>query len=195
MKKIAAVFSTTVLTLALLSGCGQAAEQPKQGATQPAQGGNQATQPEASKPNDALAEFPAVVLPYKVDPNTVIAEYQGGKLTAKELETFLRTINFLNPQQGAMVQHADSNAVKDYVRQYVATKILAQRSDETMKAEALKQAEATFDNYKKQYTERLEKNEQNFTKLLEAQGVTKEQLLEQMQLINSSISVLDKGID
>lgn len=194
MKKFVAVLSTTVLTLTLLSGCGQAAGQPKTDTPPPAQGGKEAAKPDAEKP-DVFAQFPAVKLPYTNDPNTVLAEYKGGKLTEKEFETFLRTINFLNPQQGATLQFADSKALKDYVRQYTATKILFSRADETMKAAALKQAGERFESYKKQYVEHLDKNEQNFTKLLEKQGLTKDEVIGQMQLIDSSIGVLEKGID
>lgn len=194
MKKFVAVLSTTVLTLTLLSGCGQAAEQPKTGTTQPTEGGKEAAKPDAQK-NDVLAQFPAIKMPYTNDPNAVLAEYQGGKLTEKEFETFLRTINFLNPQQGASIQFADSAAIKDYVRQYTATKILFSRADDAVKTAAMKQAEVRFDSYKKQYVQRLDNNEQNFTKMLEAQGLTKDELLGQVQLIDSSIGVLEKRID
>lgn len=199
MKKFVAVLSTTVLTLTLLSGCGSAA-QGKPGestATQPAKGENQAAKPsgENNETDQMLAQFPAVKLPYSMDANAVIAEYQGGKVTARELDMFLRTLNFLNPAQGNALQFADSNAVKDLVRQYVATQILFNRANDKIKADAQKQAEDTFANYKKQYVERLGNNEQNFDKLLEKQGVTREVLIQQMQLINSSIGVLDKDID
>lgn len=194
MKKFVAVLSTTVLTLTLLSGCGQAAGQPKPETSTPAQGGSEAAKPDAEK-TDVLAQFPAVKLPYTNDPNAVLAEYNGGKLTEKEFDTFLRTINFLNPQQGASLQFADSAAIKDYVRQYTGTKILFDRADETMKTAAMKQAEERFESYKQQYVERLDKKEENFTKLLEQQGLTKDDLLKQMQLIDSSIGVLEKGID
>ncbi len=194
MKRFLTVLTTTVVAVSLLSACGKNAEsaQPApSNQTQP--GGSQGAAPADSK--DPLAQFPALKLPFSVDPNTVIADYQGGKLTAKEFENFLRALNFLNPQQGAMIETADTEALKTYVREYAASKILSGRADAKVKKESNKQAETTFSRLKEQYMERLGKDEAKFTKLLEGQGVTKDEVVKQMELINNSIGVLQSGID
>lgn len=193
MKRFVAILSTTALAIALLSGCGKSDEkaQPSQpNTTQPAGDKNQ-----AANPNDPLSQFSALQLPFTLDPNAAITEYQGGKVSGKEFEDFLKTLNFINPQQGSMIAMADQESVKMFAREYTATKILASRADDKVKKEAHDQAVATFDKVKQQYMALLGKDEKNFDKLMEKLNVTKEMTVEQMALINSSIDVLKKGID
>lgn len=193
MKRFVAILSTTALALTLLSGCGKSDEktQPTQpNATQPAGDSGQ-----AANPNDPLSRFAALKLPFTVDPNAAITEYQGGKVTGKEFEDFLKTLNFINPQQGNMIASADQESVKMFAREYTATKILASRADDKAKKEANDQSLATFDKVKQQYVSLLGKDEKNFDKLLAQQGITKDVVIQQMTLINSSIGALKKDID
>jgi foldase protein PrsA len=194
MKRTIAILSTAILAVALMSGCGnkdeksQASQPPAQ--TQPAQNSNQPTDP-----NDPLAQFPAVKLPFTVDPDAAIVEYQGGKLTGKEFETFLRVINFLNPQQGGMIEAADQETLKVYAREYAATKILAARADAQIEKESKELAEKTFENIKGQYLAMLGKDPSKFDKLMQNHGLSKDTVMNQMVLINNSIHVLKKGVD
>lgn len=194
MKRTIAILSSTVLAVTILSGCGKSEDkaQPTQppSQSQPAQGENQ-----AADPNDPVAQFPALKLPYTVDPNATVVEYQGGTLTGKEFETFLRTISFLNPQQGGMIEAADKEALKVFAREYTATKILAARADDKTTQESQKMAETTFEKIKAQYLAILGKDESKFTKLMQNQGVSKEVVMGQMVLINNSINVLKKDVD
>ncbi|GED60568.1 peptidylprolyl isomerase [Brevibacillus formosus] len=190
MKRSVAILSSAVLVVALMAGCGGKAEEAKQETKTPANqtdGSNQAA-------NDPLVQFPKLTLPYAADQKAVVVEYQGGTVTGKEFEEFLRVINFMNPQQGTMIEMADSNALKAFAREYTATKVLASRSDEAMKKESKELAEKTFDKIKTQYMGFLGKDEAQFTKLMEGQGVTKDMIINQMDLINQSINVMKKNI-
>ncbi|NGQ96476.1 foldase [Brevibacillus sp. SYP-B805] len=192
MKRITTVIMVSVLALAVIvTACGNdqkaATNTPAQ--TQPAQGGEQAANPE-----DPLSQFPALKLPYTVEPNATITEYQGGKLTAKEFEDFLRTISFLNPQQREMIEAADQESLKNFAREFTATKILAARADDAIRKESQNTAEKTFDKVKSQYIAMLGKDAGAFDKLMQNQGLTRELVVSQMALINDSIGVLKQGI-
>ncbi|MGK5511126.1 peptidylprolyl isomerase [Brevibacillus formosus] len=191
MKRSVAILSSAVLVVALMAGCGGKAEEAKQETKTPANqtdGSNQAA-------NDPLVQFPKLTLPYAADQKAVIVEYQGGTVTGKEFEEFLRVINFMNPQQGTMIEMADSKSLKAFAREYTATKVLAGRSDDAMKKESKELAEKTFEKIKTQYMGFLGKDEAKFNKLLEGQGVTKDMVVNQMDLINQSINVMKKNID
>jgi parvulin-like peptidyl-prolyl isomerase len=192
MKRIITVVMLPVVALAILGGCGKDEEKaatntPAQ--TQPVNGGNQ-----AENPNDPASQFPPLKLPYTVEPDVAIAEYQGGKLTAKEFEEFLRTISFLNPQQREMIEMADQESLKNYAREYTGTKILAARANEVIRKESKDQAEKTFDKIKSQYIAMLGKDAGAFDKLMNNHGLSKELVVSQMTLINESIGVLKNGI-
>ncbi|MFF0830575.1 peptidylprolyl isomerase [Brevibacillus sp. NPDC003359] len=191
MKRSVAILSSAVLVVALMTGCGGKAEEAKQDPTTPANqtdGSNQAA-------DDPLVQFPKLTLPYSADQKAVVVEYQGGTVTGQEFEEFLRVINFMNPQQGTMIEMADSNSLKAFAREFTATKVLASRSDDAMKKESKELAEKTFEKIKTQYMGFLGKDEAQFNKLMEGQGVTKDMIVNQMDLINQSISVMKKNID
>ncbi|MFD2370160.1 peptidylprolyl isomerase [Brevibacillus sp. GCM10020057] len=194
MKRSVAILSSAVLVVALMAGCGKADEnaQPQTPANQTG-GYGQGNQ--AANAADPLVQFPKLTLPFTVDPNAAIVEYQGGTMNGKEFEEFLRVINFMNPQQGGMIEAADDSNLKAFAREYTATKVLAARADEAVQKESRELAEKTFDKIKNQYLGFLGKDEAKFNKLMEGQGVTKEMVVGQMALINDSIGVLKKGID
>ncbi|MGQ7278597.1 peptidylprolyl isomerase [Brevibacillus thermoruber] len=193
MKRSVAILSSAVLVVALLTGCGKGddnAEASKPtNQNQPAQAGDQANA------NDPLAQFPKLNLPFSVDPNAAVVEYQGGTLSGKEFETFLRVINFLNPMQGQMIEAADQEMLKTFAREFTATKILAAKADAAIEKESRETAEKSFDKIKGQYLSLLGKDEAKFDKLMENQGVSKDVVIDQMTLINNSINVLKKNID
>lgn len=194
MKRSVAILSSAVLVVALMAGCGKAEEQaqPQTPANQ-TEGNGQGNQ--AADATDPLAQFPKLTLPFTVDPSAAIVEYQGGTVSGKEFEEFLRVINFMNPQQGGMIEAADENSLKIFAREYAATKVLAARADATVQKESKDLAEKTFDKIKTQYLSFLGKDEAKFAKLMEGQGVTQDMAVGQMALINDSIGVLKKGID
>ncbi|MBO8164878.1 MAG: peptidylprolyl isomerase [Brevibacillus sp.] len=175
---LAAVLACSVLAV----GCGKADEK------QQAESGGQAEQ------NDPLAQFPGLTLPYEADPDAVLAEYEGGKLTGEEFESFLRMLNFLQPGQGLAIQGADQEMLKTYVREYTGTKLLADRADQKMVDEAKKQAEETFDRFKQQYLTILNNEEAKFDKLLKNQKITRDSVVERMTTINASINYLRSQI-
>jgi parvulin-like peptidyl-prolyl isomerase len=188
MKRSVAFLSSAVLVVALLTGCGgdnntDASNQTNQ---------NQAAGDQA---NDPLAQFPKLNLPFKVDQNAAVVEYQGGTLSGKEFETFLRVINFLNPMQGQMIEVADQEMLKTFAREFTATKILAAKADAAIEKESRETAEKSFDKIKEQYLSLLGNDNAKFDKLMENQGVTKNLVIDQMTLINNSINVLKKNID
>ncbi|USG65911.1 peptidylprolyl isomerase [Brevibacillus ruminantium] len=194
MKRSVALLSSAVLVVSLLTGCGGAAGKDSASKpadqTQPAQNGEQATQPD-----DVLDQFKKLTLPYTVEPKTALVEYKDGTLSAEEFETFLRVINFLNPMQGMMIESADQESLKMFAREYTATKILASRADAAMEKEAKELAEQTFESLKIQYMGLLGKDDAKFEKLMSNQGLDKETVVGQMELINKSMTVLRKGID
>lgn len=196
MKRSVAILSSAVLVVALMTGCGKAEEkaQPSQQppANQTTGAGDKGNQ--AADPNDPLAQFPKLTLPFDVEPKATIVEYQGGTLTGQEFETFLRVINFMNPQQGGMIEVADKDALKNFAREYTATKILASRADAAIQKESQDLADKTFEKIKGQYLGFFGKDEAKFSKFMEGQGVTKEMVVNQMALINDSINVLKKGV-
>ncbi|MED1795088.1 peptidylprolyl isomerase [Brevibacillus nitrificans] len=192
-KRSVAILSSAVLVMALMAGCGKADNNAQpQTPTNQTEGSGQGNQ--AADANDPLVKFPKLTLPFTVEPNAALVEYQGGTMNGKEFEEFLRVINFMNPQQGGMIEAADENALKAFAREYTATKILAARADETMKKDSKELAEKTFEKIKTQYMGLLDKDEAKFTKLMEGQSVSKELVVNQMALINDSINVLKKGI-
>jgi len=187
-----AILSAAILTLALLAGCGgdkgQAAGE--QNPASQTDGG----QADGDANVDPLAMFPKLELPYTAEADATIVEYQGGKLNAQEFETFLRVINFINPQQGGMIAQADQEMLKFFAREYTGTKILAARADEATRKASRDQAEQTFDQIKKQYVMLLGE-ESKFDSVMKGQGLTKETVIEQMAVINDSIAVLNGEID
>lgn len=194
-KRSLAILSTVVLTMALLAGCGSADEAQTGDETPASQDAGQ-KEGAAENADDPLTMFPKLELPYTAEAGATIVEYQGGKLTAEEFETFLRVINFINPQQGAMIGMADQEMIKTFAREYTATKILADRADEAGHPESKKQAEQTFEQIKGQYLSIFgEGGESKFDTFVKGQGVTKETIVEQMAIINDSITVLSNDID
>lgn len=192
MKRLWTMLSATVLITALVAGCGNDAgkaqpNQPNQ--EQPAAGGDQ-----AANPNDPVSQFPALKLPVTLEPDAAITEYKGGKLTGKEFETFLRTLSFVNPAQRQMLEAADQETLKSYAREYTATKILSARATDAINKESRDQAVSTYDKLRTQYLSILGKDEKNFDKMLANQGLTKDQIIAEMALINSSIGVLKSEI-
>ncbi|GEB34025.1 MULTISPECIES: peptidylprolyl isomerase [Brevibacillus] len=194
MKRSVAILSSAVLVVALMTGCGKAEENAQQNQNPSSQTDGNKQGNQATDANDPLTQFPKLTLPYTADAKAVVVEYQGGTITGQEFEEFLRVINFMNPQQGTMIEAADNQALKAFAREYTATKILASRSDDAMKKEAKDLADKTFEKIKGQYMGFLGKDEAKFTKLMEGQGVTKEMVTNQMALINESITVLKKNI-
>ncbi len=191
-KRFIMVLSTTALAIALLAGCGksdQQAQPAKADQSQPAQPG------QTTNPNDPLAQFPPVKIPFTIGADEAVVEYQGGKVTGKQFEMFLKTISFFNPQQREMIEAADKNSLQNFAREYTGTVILAARADDAMKAAARKQSEETYGKLKAQYQQMLGKDEATYNKLLENHGLTKEEIINQMTLINSSIEVLKKKVD
>lgn len=195
MNRSLAILSSVALTFALLTGCGNAKEN-EQGA-----GNTPSNQTDAGKngqqaedPNDPLAQFPKLDMPFTVEPDATIVEYQGGKMTGKEFETFLRVINFMNPQQGGMIEVAGKDELKAFAREYTATKILSDRADDAVKKESKDMAEQTFEKIKGQYLAFFGKDEAKFDKFMEGQAVSKEIIVDQMTIINNSINVLKKEI-
>lgn len=184
----------SAIAVGLLSGCGKADEQAapttpaKTDQSQPAAGetGADAT--------DALAQFPAVKLPFTVKDEDVVVEYQGGKLTGKEFTEFLRVLSFLNPPQRQAIEAADQNTLKNYAREYSATKILSERADEAARKQAQTDAEASYEKVKSQYLSILGNDEKKFETLLKNHGLQKDQIVAQMALINGSIGSLKKDI-
>ena len=194
-KKIWMVLSTTTLALALLAGCGKANDQKAQ-PNQPAPA-NQA-QPAAgagNNANDPLAQFPPLKVPFTLGADDAVVEYQGGKVTGKQFVTFLKTISFFNPQQREMIEAADKAALQNYAHEYAGTVILSARADDKSKAAAQTQSEQTYEKIKGQYQQMIGKDEATYTKLLSNLGLTKEEIVNQMTLINSSIEVLKKSVD
>lgn len=193
-KRFLMVLSTTTLAIALLAGCGKGDNQ----AQQPAQPGQSQPAPGADQNNNAatdpLAQFPPLKVPFTIGAEDVIAEFQGGKLTGKQFETFLKTISFFNPQQREMIEAADKAALQNYVREYTGTIILASRADAKAKDAASKQSETSYAGLKGQYVQMLNNDEANYKKLLETHGLTEEELKNQMTLINSSIEVLKSSV-
>ncbi|MGD8192536.1 foldase protein PrsA [Brevibacillus ginsengisoli] len=191
-KKILMVLSTTTLALSLLAGCGKPNDQKAQPAqpnqTQPATGAGNAA-------NDPLAQFPALKIPFTVGAEDAVVEYQGGKVTGKQFESFLKTITFFNPQQREMIEAADKTALENYAHEYTGTVILASRADDKDKAASKALSEQTYEKIKSQYQQMIGKDEATYTKLLQNMGLTKEEIIEQMTLINSSIEVLKKSVD
>lgn len=180
-KRWLTIFLAVMLLLAVaITGCGKEDETPKEN--------------EQAEQNDPLAQFPGVTLPYEIDEETVLAEYEGGKLTAKQFEEFLRTLNFLQPGLGQTLQVIDQSMLEAYVREYTGSILLADRADEQMVAEAKQQAEQMFDRYKQDYISLLDDEEASFDKLLEQQKINKEMVVEQMTLINASILQLRNEI-
>jgi parvulin-like peptidyl-prolyl isomerase len=195
MKRSLAILSSVALTMTLLTGCGDAKENEQTSGQTPS------NQTEAGKdeqaaadPNDPLTQFPKLDMPFTVEPDATIVEYQGGKLTGEEFEKFLRVINFMNPQQGTMIEIADKEALKAFAREYTGTKILAERADDAIKKESKELAEQTYEKIKGQYLAFIGKDEAKFEKFLEGQAVSKEMIVDQMTIINNSINVLKKEI-
>ncbi|MFM1655453.1 peptidylprolyl isomerase [Brevibacillus sp. B_LB10_24] len=182
-KRFALLISVSALVLSLVSGCGKGEDQAAQ-------------QPSAQQPSadDPLAQFPALTFPYKEDPNATLAEYKDGKLTGKEFASFLRTLNFMNPQEGMMIEAADKASLENYMHQYLATKILAERADDKTKAASKELGEKSFEQIKTQYLSLLGGDEAKFTKLMEQQKITKDEVVGMMAAINDSVEVLDKKL-
>ncbi|MBG9799035.1 peptidylprolyl isomerase [Brevibacillus laterosporus] len=185
-KRVLALLSTTALTLAILSGCGttnkaETAQPAKPGAEQPAD------------TEDTLAQFPPVKLPFTVDPNASIFEYQGGKLTGQEFEDFLRALGFMNPPQAYAIGVSTQEMIDNYARQYLATKLKAEKADETIKKTAATEADKSFESLKGQYIQVLG-SEDKFNQLMKNHNITKEAIVKQLASINASVKVMESEV-
>jgi len=194
MKRLVTLIAIPVLALGILSGCGKddekaAAPADQTNASQPAAGGEK-----PADANDPLAQFPPVKLGFKVEDDAAVVEYQGGKLTGKEFTEFLKVISFLNPPQRQMIEMADQETLKTYAREYTATKILASRADDAIRKQADTDSASSFEMVKGQYLSLLSKDEKQFDTLMQKHGLSKEQVITQMSMINASIGVLKKDI-
>lgn len=119
-KRLFTVVCAAVLSFGLLAGCGDDSTK-----------GNAPIEEAQPGKDDPLKQFPGVEkLPYEAKGTDVFVEYKGGKVTADEFERFLRAITFFQPQQGAAIQQADEAAIKNYLREFAATKLLYDRLDE-----------------------------------------------------------------
>jgi foldase protein PrsA len=183
-KRLFTVVCAAVLSFGLLAGCGDDSTK-----------GNAPIEEAQPGKDDPLKQFPGVEkLPYEAKGTDVFVEYKGGKVTADEFERFLRAITFFQPQQGAAIQQADEAAIKNYLREYAATKLLYDRLDEKGKAEAAQEAEKAFESVKKQYLPLLNDDEKKFEQLLKQQKLTRQDIVSTMTLINGSIVYVRKQV-
>ncbi|MFD1395650.1 peptidylprolyl isomerase [Kroppenstedtia eburnea] len=118
----------------------------------------------------------ATVLP--TDSKKVVAEYEGGKVTEGELNTYLNIMALFQPQMAAMMEAPEVK--KEIVKNYIAEQMVAKRVKNGKKYE--KQAEESLKQFEEQLKQMpaegkdKDKKKQDLEGYLKEHGFTKGQL-------------------
>lgn len=173
LKRWGVLLLSATLVFSLVTGCGKDEEKeakPKEEQSQTDQN---------NQKNDQQAEespVPVVNVDLGMDPKDVVAEYEGGKLTAEQFENYLQVQAFINPQAGLAIQQKDPEALKMFVDSYVAEAAMASKAPEIKEVEA--EAKKLSDQIKSQYTMVFGGDQAKVDKQMKDQGVTDEELME-----------------
>lgn len=153
-----------VLLVGLLAGCGK--KEDKNGASN------------SSEPSIA--------------PDTVIATYDGGKVTEGEFDKYVSFMSLMQNPQIAMYMSIPQFK-EQYVKQYAVYKSLMDKLSDDQKKDAKKQ----YDDFKKQFeTELADKtNGPQLKSAMETQKITKDEMLDVFNVIISSGEIVQAKQD
>jgi foldase protein PrsA len=170
IKKWGTLLVSAALVLSVFAGCGKSSSDQ----TKPAPA-NQAT---PASPDKSAAEnpIPVVKVDLGMNPTDIVAEYDGGTLTADQFKHYLEVQAFINPQAGSAIQAKNADAYKMFVDSYVGETVMAAKAPQTPDLD--KQAKELADRIKEQYKSLFNGDESKVEKQMKDQGVTDQDLLE-----------------
>ncbi|WP_170145366.1 peptidylprolyl isomerase [Ammoniphilus oxalaticus] len=131
-----------------------------------AAGGNEDQQPDNP--------VPIVDVSLGLEPQAIVAEYEGGSLTAEQFESYLRVQVFINPQYGLAIQQNDPQALTYLIERYVAEETLANRADQSESVD--EQVQHQINQLKSEYLTVYNGDEKRLKKQMKDQDVTDQQL-------------------
>lgn len=172
LKRWGVLLLSATLVFSLVTGCGNDEEQeakPNEEQSQTDQNNQQGEQADESP-------VPVVNVDLGMDPKDVVAEYEGGTLTAEQFENYLQIQAFINPQAGLAIQQKDPEALRMFVDSYIAEASMASKAPEIKDVEA--QAKQLTDQIKSQYAMVFGGDQAKVDKQMKDQGVTDEELNE-----------------
>ncbi|HJV47539.1 MAG TPA: peptidylprolyl isomerase [Bacillota bacterium] len=160
LKKWSILLLSASLVLGV-AGCSKSADKAKEAA--PAASGAQDENP-----------VPVVKVDLGMNPKDIVAEYQGGTLTAEQFKDYLEVQAFINPQAGLAINQKDPQALRMFVDSYVAETVMDQRATNVKDAD--KQGQDLTNQILDKYKQLYKGDQAKLDKQMKDQGVTKEDL-------------------
>ncbi|RXT09008.1 peptidylprolyl isomerase [Ammoniphilus sp. CFH 90114] len=177
LRKWGALMLSFTLALSVLSACGTADDKDAKAKDEAAQAKDEAVPADQNQqPNGEENPVPIVDVNLGMDPQAVVAEYEGGKITAEQFESYLAIQSFINPQAGLAIHEKLPESLKLFIESYVSEIIMAERAPDVSNAE--KEATELVDRIKGQYLMVLGGDEKKVEKQMQDQKVTDEGLKE-----------------
>lgn len=118
--------------------------------------------------------MPVVKVDLGMNPKDIVAEYQGGTLTAEQFKNYLEVQAFINPQAGLAINQKDPQALRMFVDSYVAETVMDQRATNVKDAD--KQGQDLTNQILDKYKQLYKGDQAKLDKQMKDQGVTKEDL-------------------
>ncbi len=173
LKRWGVLLLTATLVFSLVTGCGKEEEKEAKAKDEQSQT-DQNNQKEDKQAEES--PVPVVNVDLGMDPKDIVAEYEGGTLTAEQFENYLQVQAFINPQAGLAIQQKDPEALKMFVDSYVAEAAMASKAPEIKDVEA--EAKKLTDQIKSQYVMVFGGDQAKVEKQMKDQGVTEEELIQ-----------------
>jgi foldase protein PrsA len=127
------------------------------------------------------------------DPDAVVADYEGGKITRGEFDAFLGVNLFFNSSDPRYLQYmnANPNYEKEMLNQFIGLKLLAEEAEETQKKQALELREAQM----KSMENASEEQKQQFETVLNELNITIDDIGNYYETRQLAFGVLNKRVN
>ncbi len=168
LRKWGALMLSFTLALSLLTACGKAADKEAKDTEEQTQADQD------QQPTGEESPVPVVDVSLGMEPNTVVAEYEGGTITVEQFENYLAIQSFINPQAGFAIHEKLPESLQLFIDSYVSEIVMAERAPEVANAES--EAKQLVDRIKSQYLMVFGNDEKKLEKQMQDQKVTDEDL-------------------
>lgn len=184
IKKWGVLLVSSALVLSAFAGCGKSNSNQAQPAPT-----NQAASPDKKAAENPI---PVVTVDLGMKPTDVVAQYDGGTLTADQFTHYLQVQSFINPQAGSAIQGKNADAYKMFVESYVGENVMAAKAPQVPDLD--KQAKELADRIKEQYKSLFNGDQSKVEKQMKDQGVTDADLIEFFTRYKKVEAYLGSGI-
>jgi foldase protein PrsA len=168
IKKWGALMVSALVIFSAAAGCSKGADNQAKASADAAPASTSASNAKDENP------MPIVKVDLGMNPKDVVAEYQGGTLTAEQFKDYLEIQAFINPQAGLAINEKNSDALKMFVDSYVAETVMSQRAPEIKDLD--KQAQDLTNRILDQYKMVFGGDQSKVDKQMKDQGVSKDEL-------------------